>query len=70
MVALDFRTSNTDEIGFAPTSAFSAVRMLLMLALVYNLAVTALGISDAFLMVPQVEIMFVEIPHGFENSLN
>ena len=30
--------------------------------MVYSLAVTALGISDAFLMVPQVEVMFVEIP--------
>ena len=32
-----------------------------MFALVYNLAATALDISDAFLMAPQVEIMFVEI---------
>eukprot|EP00435_Cladocopium_sp_Y103_P021663 s3453_g5.t1 len=61
VVARECRTSNTDETSFAPTSAFSAVRMLVF-ALIYNLAVTALDISDAFLMVPQVEVMFVEIP--------
>ena len=62
MVAREFRTTNTDETSFAPTSAFSAVRMLLTFAMVYSLAVTALDISDAFLMVPQVEVMLVEIP--------
>eukprot|EP00435_Cladocopium_sp_Y103_P036864 s1251_g9.t1 len=62
VVAREFRTSNTDETSFAPTSAFSAVRMLLVFALIYNLAITALDISDAFLVVPQVEVMFVEIP--------
>ena len=62
VVAREFKTSNTDETSFAPTSAFSAVRMLLIFAMVYGLAVTALDISDAFLMVPQVEVMFVEIP--------
>ena len=36
--------------------------MLLTFAMVYSLAVTALDISDAFLMVPQVEVMLVEIP--------
>ena len=61
VVARGFRTSSTDETSFAPTSAFSAVRMLLIFAMMYNLAVT-LDISDAFLMVPQVEDMFVEIP--------
>ena len=62
LVAREFRTSSTNETNFAPTSAFSAVRMLLIFAMMYNLAVTVLEISDAFLMVPQVEIMFVEIP--------
>ena len=36
--------------------------MLLTFVMVYSLAVTALDISDVFLMVPQVEVMFVEIP--------
>ena len=61
-MAREFRTTNTDETSFAPTAAFSAVRMLLTFAMVYSLAVTALDISDAFLMVPEVEVMFVEIP--------
>ena len=60
LVAREFRTSNTDETNFAPTSAFSAVRMLLMLALVYNLAVIASEFSDVFLMVPKMEMIFVE----------
>ena len=62
LVAREFRTTNTDETSFAPTSAFSAVRMPLTFALIYSLAMTALDISDAFLMLPQVEVMFVEIP--------
>ena len=49
VVAREFRTTNTDETSFAPTSAFSAVRVLLTFALVYSLVVTALDISDAFL---------------------
>eukprot|EP00435_Cladocopium_sp_Y103_P048567 s2915_g14.t1 len=70
VVAREFRTSNTDETRFAPTSAFAAVRMLLIFALIYNLAVTALDISDAFLMVPQVEVMFVVIPQWVGGSEN
>ena len=62
VVAREFRTTNTDEDSFSPTSAFSAVRMLLTFAVVYGLAVTSLDIKDAFLMVAQVEVMYVEIP--------
>jgi hypothetical protein len=36
--------------------------MLLTFALIYNLAVTALDVKDAFLMVPQMEILYVKIP--------
>ena len=36
--------------------------MLLVFALIYNLSVTSLDISDAFLMVPQTDEMYVEIP--------
>ena len=36
--------------------------MLLAFAVVYNLAVTCLDIKDAFLMVPQEEIIYVQIP--------
>ena len=62
VAAREFPTTNTDENCFSPTSAFSAVRMLLTFAVMYGLAVTSLDIRDAFLMVPQVEVMHVEIP--------
>ena len=61
VAAREFPTTNTDENIFSPTSAFSAVRMLLTFAVMYGLAVTSLDIKDAFLMVPQVEVMYVEI---------
>jgi len=38
--------------------------MLLVFALIYNLSVTSLDISDAFLMVPQTDEMYVEISQG------
>eukprot|EP00435_Cladocopium_sp_Y103_P023665 s3633_g5.t1 len=36
--------------------------MLLTFALIYNLAVTAFDVKDAFLMVPQMEVLYVKIP--------
>eukprot|EP00435_Cladocopium_sp_Y103_P072461 s475_g40.t1 len=62
IVAREFKTGATDENSFSPTSSFASVRMLLTFALIYNLAVTALGVKDAFLMVPQLEVMHVKIP--------
>ena len=37
------------------------VRMLLVLSLIYDLAVAALDVKDEFLMVPQMEIVYVKI---------
>ena len=62
IVAREFKTGATDENNFSPTSSFASVRMLLTFALIYNLAVTALDVKDAFLMVPQMEILYVKIP--------
>ena len=62
IVAREYRNTVTTEETFAPTSAFFAVRMILVFASIYNLAVTVLDVSDAFLMVPQVELMHVEVP--------
>ena len=62
IVAREFKTEATDENNFSPTSSFASVRMLLTFALIYNLAVTALDVKDAFLMVPQMEILYVKIP--------
>ena len=54
VVAREFKTGATDESNFSPTSSFASVRMLLVFALIFGLAVTALDIKDAFLTVPQV----------------
>eukprot|EP00435_Cladocopium_sp_Y103_P060379 s975_g22.t1 len=62
IVAREFKTGATDENNFSPTSSFASVRVLLTFALIYNLAVSALDVKDAFLMVPQVELMYVKIP--------
>ena len=62
VVAREFKTGATDENNFSPTSSFASVRMLLVFALIFGLAVTALDIKDAFLTVPQVEVLYVEIP--------
>ena len=42
--------------------------MLLTFTVMYGLAVTSLDIKDAFLMVPQVEVMYVEIPQRVRES--
>eukprot|EP00435_Cladocopium_sp_Y103_P035839 s3673_g9.t1 len=60
--AREFKTGATGENNFSPTSSFASARMLLTFALIYNLAVSALDVKDAFLMVPQVELAYVKIP--------
>eukprot|EP00435_Cladocopium_sp_Y103_P016569 s1241_g4.t1 len=62
VVAREFKTGATDESNFSPTASFASVRMLLVFALIFGLAVTSLDIKDAFLTVPQIEVMYVEIP--------
>ena len=53
-MAREFNASSTDENNFSPTSSFASVRMLLVFALIYDSAVTALDEKDAFLMVPEL----------------
>ena len=62
VVVREFKTSATDEHNFSPTSAFSAVRIILTFAAIYNLAVTCLDIKDACLVVAQEEVLYVQIP--------
>jgi len=62
IVAREYKDSATTEQNFAPTSSFASVRMLLIFALIHKLCITVLDVSDAFLMVPQVELMHVVIP--------
>ena len=70
VVAREFKTSATDEHNFSPTSAFSPVRMILTFAAIYNLAVTCLDIKDAFLVVPQEEVLYVQIPEWVRERTN
>ena len=62
IVAREFKSDNTDENSFAPTTTFGAVRILLVLSMVFNLMLTGIDVKDAFLCVEQQEEMFVVIP--------
>ena len=62
IVAREYKTGNTNEEQFAPTSSFASVRMLLALSVIHSLCLTVLDVKDAFLLVPQQETMFVKIP--------
>ena len=64
MVACEFKTSATDE------HTFSAVRMILTFAVLYNLAVTCLDIKDVFLVVPQEEVLYLQIPELVREQTN
>lgn len=67
IVAREFKTNNTNEEQFAPTSSFASVRMLLSLSVLHGLGLMVLDIKDAFLLVPQVETMFILIPRWIQN---
>ena len=62
IVAREFKSDNTDENSFAPTTTFGAVRILLVLSMVFSLMLTGIDVKDAFLCVEQQEEMFVVIP--------
>ena len=61
-MAREYRDGQTNEDQYSPTSSFPAVRLLLVLSMLDDLAVTALDVKDAFLVVDQKEVMFVVIP--------
>ena len=44
--------------------------MILTFAAIYNLAVTCLDIKDAFLVVPQEEVLYVQIPEWVRERTN
>ena len=62
IVAREFKSDNTHENSFAPTPSFGAVRLLLVICMVFSLLITGIGVKDAFLCVEQQEEMFVVIP--------
>ena len=67
IVARDFKDCNTNEEQFAPPSSFASVQLLLSLAILHDLSLMTLDVKDAFLLVPQVETMFVTIPKWIQD---
>ena len=61
IVAREYRTDNTTEEQFSPTSAMFVIRLLLMLGMMMNLEVYAADIKDAFFMVPQQEEVWISV---------
>lgn len=62
IVAREYRDGHTTEDQYSPTSTFAAVRMLLVVSMIFDLSITAMDIKDAFLVVDQQEEMWVVIP--------
>ena len=63
LVAREFRAgAQSTEETFAPTSSKYIVNIFLTLALVYGLSVLVVDIKDAFLCVPQKDLVLIEVP--------
>lgn len=60
--AREYRDSNTTEEQYSPTSTFAAVRVLLVLSMIFDLCISSMDIKDAFLLVEQQEEMLVVLP--------
>ena len=69
IVAREYRSGQTTEEHYSPTSTFSSVRLLLVLSMLFGLAITALDVKDAFLLVDQKEYMLVIIPQWIQHLL-
>ena len=65
LVAREFRAgAQSTEETFAPTSPKYVVNILLVFCLVHQLSILVCDIKDAFLTVPQRELVVVEVPGG------
>ena len=63
LVAREFRSgAQSTEETFAPTSSKYVVNILLILCLIHQLSILVCDIKDAFLTVPQRELVLVEVP--------
>ena len=63
LVAREFRSgAQSTEETFAPTSSKYVVNILLILCLIHQLSILVCDIKDAFLTVPQRELVIVEVP--------
>lgn len=69
LVAREFRAGaqSTDET-FAPTSPKYVVNILLIFCLVHQLSILVCDIKDAFLTVPQRELVVVEVPSWIKDA--
>ena len=64
LVPRDFRSGDaSNEQTFSPTSSKWIIHLFLVLALVQHLSVLAMDVKDAFLTVPQKDLVLVEIPN-------
>ena len=63
LVAREFRNGDaSNEETFSPTSSKWIIHMFLVLALVQQLSVLVMDVKDAFLTVPQRDLVIIEIP--------
>ena len=63
LVAREFRSGDaSNEETFSPTSSKWIIHMFLVLALVQQLSVLVMDVKDAFLTVPQRDLVIIEIP--------
>ncbi len=63
LVAREFRDASNEET-FSPRSRKWIIHMFLVLALVQHLSVLVIDVKDAFLTVPQRDLVIIEIPLG------
>ena len=63
LVAREFRAgAQSTEETFSPTSSKYVVNIFLTLALIYGLSILVVDIKDAFLCVPQRDLVIIEVP--------
>lgn len=68
-MAREFRAgAQSTEETFAPTSSKYVVNILLILCLVHQVSILVCDIKDAFLTVPQRELVVVEVPSWIKDS--
>ena len=69
LVAREFRAgAQSNEETFAPTSSKYVVNILLILCLIHQLSILVCDIKDAFLTVPQRELVVVEVPNWIKEE--
>ena len=69
LVAREFRSgAQSTEETFAPTSSKYVVNILLILCLIHQLSILVCDIKDAFLTVPQRELVIVEVPSWIKSE--